>query len=624
MKNSKINAPTWSQGTYIWKMNLADRPDSLLEAREAIAAVANRLDHAVEQVIFLTGATGGDKGALPWDSVWPWWQGITFRIGGGWQELSTFMTDMRDQHRAHISFHMNITDVNVGLNQYPETRAFFERLRDEKVIYARPEGYNAQPWHGLPFVPQEIPEGDEAHMFALINYKRFWDSGMAKEQIDGFFERLPYLPPLLYVDVLGPVGWCIHPGFPDGDLGGSLETQLEGAQNIVRYIRECGSEVGGESPDRLVEHRDPPIRYCWGHGGLSSNDYSCIGSAYGMGAMGKRGGKAMQVYGNQGQYHLQTGPTVPAALNSGWDPMRLDRTTDTQWSSPLRSPEVDGLREWGNVNDLIRQFHLTVASELYHIGTTSQRLPGGDSWDLLDVAEGRARIDALTVRAADQTLILYEAEDAELLGTASVIDDHWASAGRTVSDIDLALGNGVAFSIDVAADGEVDCFLRYASVEGGILRCQVDGEDPTRLELVTTGEWNHYGDQLIRLTLSAGKHRISFQRDRVFAEWSDGSKAEWSVDSGFHAEHDDVCLGFDGDRFTPVTWKDEKRILIYSTKGSERTWVVPEDWKEIAEAHLFILGDTGREIETAQTITFSDRKCHLGLRPETAYVLLPK
>ena len=54
--------------------------------QRSIAAVANRLDHAVEHIVFLSGAIGADEGYLPWDGVWPYWQRLTWRVGGGWEE----------------------------------------------------------------------------------------------------------------------------------------------------------------------------------------------------------------------------------------------------------------------------------------------------------------------------------------------------------------------------------------------------------------------------------------------------------------------------------------------------------------------------------------------------------
>ena len=52
-------------------------------------------------------------------------------------------------------------------------------------------------------MPTEIPDGDNpVAVFALVNYKNFWDSGLAKKMIDEFYGHLPYAPPLLYVDVL--------------------------------------------------------------------------------------------------------------------------------------------------------------------------------------------------------------------------------------------------------------------------------------------------------------------------------------------------------------------------------------------------------------------------------------
>ena len=500
--------PNWARGTFIWRLCLADRADALVEAAERIAAVANRLDHAVEHIVFLSGAIGADEGRLPWDGVWPYWQRLTYRIGGGWEELSRFMIAMRDQHRAQISFHVNCTDVNPGLRLYPETRAFFKRLVEAKAIYARPQGFNAQPWFGLPYIPQTIPEGDASDIFAMVNYQRFWESGLAREQIDGLFRRLPYLPPLLYVDVLGPLGWCIHPGYPDGELGGSKASQMAGLQAIIKYIRDCGSEVAGESPDRLIEHDNPPIRYSWGHGGLARNDYGQIGSGYGTGAQARRGGKAMHVYGNQGSYHLQCGESVPGLIKKGWEPMAADgRAATGAFVDPLRSPQVDGLRDWGTVDDLIRQFHYTVAPELYHIGCGAERLPGGPTWALLDEAEGRVRLDALTLRLPDESLRVLEAETARLLGSVRVIEDAWASGGKTVIDMDAALGNGVEFALDLPAP--CTAYIRYASVGGGMLGLAIDDGPIQRVELPDTGNWSHYGDHPLALPARAGRLRLS-------------------------------------------------------------------------------------------------------------------
>jgi hypothetical protein len=614
-------APAWARGTFIWRLCLADRADSLVEAAETIAAVANRLDHAVEHVIFLSGAIGADEGWLPWDGVWPYWQRLSYRIGGGWEELSRFMVAMRDRHRAHISFHVNCTDVNAGLRLYPETRAFFQRLVDAKAIYARPQGFNAQPWFGLPYVPQTISDADPSHMFAMVNYQRYWESGLAREQIDGLFAKLPYLPPLLYVDVLGALGWCIHPGYPDGELGGSKASQMDGIQAIVRYIRDCGSEVAGESPDRLMEYADPPIRYCWGHGGLSRNDYGQIGSGYGTGACGRRGGKAMQVYGNQGSYHLQCGESVPALIKRGWQPMTADgKAVEGAFVDPLRSPQVDGLRAFGMVDDLVRQFHFTVAPELYHIGCGAERLPGGPTWERLDAAEGRVRLDALTVRLPDGSLRVLEAESARLLGSARVLEDAWASDGKTVADLDAALGNGVEFAFDAPGAGEYSVFVRYAAVGGGVLGWRLDDGARQRLELPDTGAWQHYGDQPLHLQLSAGAHRLSFQKERLYAQWSDGARAEWTLDGGFRAWHGDVTLGQGGDRFCPDSWSGRRRILVFSEEGGEREWHVPAAWAGVTAVDAYPLTATGRG--EATRLPIRDGRVTLTLAPGAGWVLV--
>jgi hypothetical protein len=615
-------APPWARGTYIWKMNLADRPGALGEARAAIAEVAHRLDHAVEHVVCLTGVIGTDEGFLPWDGCWPYWQRLSYRVNG-WDEVCRFMIDMREQHRAWITFHVNLTDVNAGLRLYPETRAFFERLREARAIYSRPAGKNAQPWFGLPFVPEALPADiDPSEIIALVDYRRFWESGLAREQIDGLLDRLPYVPPLLFLDVLGPVGWCHHPGFPDGDLGGSRASQLAGVQAIVAYLRSRGCDVAGESPDRLMEHAAPPIRYSWSHGGLSSNDYRQIGAGFGMGACARRGGKAMHVYGNQGGYHLQCGERVPKLISTGWDPMRAEGG-GKRWDDLARSPIEDGIREWGRAEDLARQFHLTVASELHHIGVEAVRLPGS-GWDRLDAAEGRARIDALTLRGADRSARPFAAADGALLGTARLVGDTWASGGKAVEGLDDALGNGVEFVIDTPVAGPRTAYLRYASAGGATVSLQV-GDGPRRLlTLADTAAWHHYGDHPVELDLPAGTSRIRVQRARAFAEWSDGSRAEWTLDGGFRAWRGDVVLGVGGDRFCPDTWSGQRRVLLFSEQGGERTWILPPGWAGVTRVRLIPLGATGRDLSRARVLPVASRACTVPLEALQGAVLLPE
>ena len=56
-------------------------------------------------------------------------------------------------------------------------------------------------------MPQTIPnDPDPVEIFALVNYKRFWESGLAKQMLDGFYGRLPFAPPVLYLDVLNAAG----------------------------------------------------------------------------------------------------------------------------------------------------------------------------------------------------------------------------------------------------------------------------------------------------------------------------------------------------------------------------------------------------------------------------------
>ena len=79
-----------------------------------------------------------------------------------------------------------------------------------------------------------------------MNYKNFWESGLAKRMIDEFYGCLPFPPPMLYLDVLNAQGGNFSTGAPDGPLGGSVQTQVEGMQAIADYLRSKGTDLGTE------------------------------------------------------------------------------------------------------------------------------------------------------------------------------------------------------------------------------------------------------------------------------------------------------------------------------------------------------------------------------------------
>ncbi|HUU31204.1 MAG TPA: hypothetical protein VMY69_03795 [Phycisphaerae bacterium] len=96
--------------------------------------------------------------------------------------------------------------MNVGLRDYPESREFFQKLVETKSIYRRDWNKAAHRREGEPFVPLEIEKyagnagnPDPVQIFALVNYKQFWDSGLARKMIDEFYAKLPFAPPMLYL-----------------------------------------------------------------------------------------------------------------------------------------------------------------------------------------------------------------------------------------------------------------------------------------------------------------------------------------------------------------------------------------------------------------------------------------
>jgi hypothetical protein len=90
--------------------------------------------------------------------------------------------------------------------------------------------------------------------------------------IDEFYGHLTYPPPVLYLDVLNPRGGNFSTGYPDGPLGGSKETQIEGMPAIAKYLRSKGTEVGTEGDRGFMQDFGT---YGWLHcqPGYSKDDY---------------------------------------------------------------------------------------------------------------------------------------------------------------------------------------------------------------------------------------------------------------------------------------------------------------------------------------------------------------
>ena len=132
------NAPEWIRhGAYVYRITTGDNPNLLVPMEEGMSITCNLFDKSVQQIAIANGLVGHDHtGAFNWDGLWPYWNRPTFRAGS-WENLNGFMTRVNEKCNTKLSFHVNLTDVNIGLRDYPETREFFKKLVETKSIYRR-------------------------------------------------------------------------------------------------------------------------------------------------------------------------------------------------------------------------------------------------------------------------------------------------------------------------------------------------------------------------------------------------------------------------------------------------------------------------------------------------------
>ncbi len=597
MTNSlQNNAPDWTKGTFIWRLNTPDE-QAIARSSEAIEQVQNLLDRTVKSTVIVSGLIGMDTGYQNWDGPWPYFNRASFRVNHDWNNIAKFMVDMRDRQGAWISFHTNITDMNTGLAYSEETRAFFEKLRQHKCYYTRDLVDCGGPYRGEAYIPDRIPVetlkmpylkdvGDASDMFATVNYKNFWDSGLAREMLDEFFGHLPYPPPMLYVDVLSLTGNNCCVGFPDGELGGSAATQEEGRRKILDYMRSKGTVPGGEGPGDWTD-------YNWNHGGLSANDYSRIQSGYCQGNSTWRGIEPMHVYGNQGAYSVDIDGGL-IAKNVAYKLSANGGTVMTGTQARTAEEVFSETDEWRTVPQVIDGFYLTVIQELYHIGRGNVRLPGGAGFAREDEHRGRVCLESYTLhdRAAGFTAQV-RAIDGENSGEMKAVDHPWAATGKIMAGLENSLGcqNLVRFTVPIS--GTYSLIIRYYSVQGATADIYVNGKRAHELDFPATAFANYSGDLAVKVNLEKGENTIALRKGRIHTSWSDGTKAVWDHE-GFRAWKGDVVFGIGYDRMWPDSWSGQKKIYFYSREGCSRSWQLPEEWRGLKRVVLYSLTGSGR------------------------------
>lgn len=619
-------APEWIQGTFVWRVMLPDGKDSMSHARDSIRAVQNMLDLTVRSCVFINGFLGSDESRWSWDGVWPYIIRPTYRTQHSWKSLEKFMLDMRDNHNAWISFHINITDVNVGLRAYPETRAFFERLRSAQAIYTRDgDGCGVQ-LKGPAYVPQRIPyetakmpyvpAGDPMDIFAIVNYDKMWKSGIAKEMVDTLYENLPYPPLILYLDVLTTTGSNLTAGLPDGILGGSEETQREGRRKILEYIKSKGSEPGGESPSWWT-------RYNWNHGGMSANDYSRIETGWSQGCMSWRGAEWQHVYGNQGAYTLDLDGKILAS-NMQYVAIDGGGTAIGNTESGDNNAPIAETAEARTLPQIIEGFYLTVIQELFHIGLGNLRLPAGNGINRIDEHCGRLVLDRMDAWSLRQGWCNgMQASDGDLTKPCTIESDRGSTNGKVVTNLDGSLSGRCKVTLEVCNNYVGDGYLviRYASPKGGTAEIEVNGESIGEVSFpATTERPGIFSDLAIPVNWKHGANTITISKGRIYARWSDGTEAKWDR-NGFSARNGDMVYGVGYDRMWPDTWSGHKKIYFYSKTGTQRRWKLPESWREYKKVSLYPLTFNGRGDEAVLDI--KDGYVSPLLLASTPYVLEP-
>ncbi|MGV3607327.1 MAG: glycoside hydrolase family 101 beta sandwich domain-containing protein [Planctomycetaceae bacterium] len=620
------NPPAWAaKGAYVFRVSTPDDANMLPQLEEGHAIVANLLDNSVPQITIVNGLIGHDhRGPWNWDGLWPYWNRVTFRAGS-FQSLADFMQRTRQNSNTLTGFHLNLTDVNLGLRDYPESRDFFESLVATRSIYRRDWNPTTNRREGNPYVPQSLSKGDNpVEIDALMNYKQFWESGLAKKMIDEFYGKLPYAPPLLYLDVLNAQGGNFSTGLPDGPLSGSEQSQIEGMQAIADYLHGKGTDIGTEG-ERSFLGNDvkgvPRAGYVWLHGqGFSSDDYHII-----SGGAGTRLA-SQHVYGNPGAFNVSpiasTKPGLQkvrehyAALLKG---MVSHKTVADQTTCHIAYREGGKPDEFdipgtgdpfrGDWADLVNNFYLTTIQELYHIGNRSVRTRSDSI--------GAIHLGSYSLSGEGETITVSVPDFAE---------PEWLRKSAQQNGR-LMIERPITTEAMVSKAGKyrlkVTCFLG-GRCDDPRLGIYLNGKHLKNFDHLPISEGKSYELDVGEVDLQQGQNLIGFDSGLIRAAWSDGTVAEWTTPSlatGFKAWKGDVLFADGYDRMWPDSWSGQKKIYFFSWEGAQKSWKLPKDWISSGQVTLYPLTPEGRG--PGQTLAVKDQAISPNLLPQLPYVLVP-
>ncbi len=157
---------------------------------------------------------------------------------------------------------------------------------------------------------------------------------------------------------------------------------------------------------------------------------------------------------------------------------------------------------WNTWSNTVHQMNLAAGNNII---TLKYDTDAGDT--------GYVNIDYINV-PFDPAVILVEAEEAALYGSAKKNQDHWLYSGSGFVDTLISNGDGVEFPVVANENGQYSISLRYANGTQATktLKMYVNGTYTTTVYLSSDGgNWNSWQEYQSTVALTKGMNTIAFR-----------------------------------------------------------------------------------------------------------------